>query len=138
MKKSWQLIPKVISGEKTIESRWYMAKRVPWNMVKKGDMVFFKNAGESITVKARVARVLQFDNLSPKRVRELLNQYGNADGIAKKDSSTYFELFKDKKYCILIFLEKVTILEPFAIHKKGFGAMSAWLTVKDIRDITLE
>ncbi|MEI7477466.1 MAG: hypothetical protein WCJ81_02865 [bacterium] len=33
MKKSRKLIPKIVSGEKTIESRWYQTKRAPWNTV---------------------------------------------------------------------------------------------------------
>ena len=48
MNKSWNLIPKIISGEKSIESRWYQTKRTPWDKIKAGDKIFFKNSGEAI------------------------------------------------------------------------------------------
>jgi len=36
MKRSWGLIPKILSGEKTIESRWYKKRIPPWNRISKG------------------------------------------------------------------------------------------------------
>lgn len=47
MKPSWKLIPKILSGEKTIESRWYQTRRAPWNGIAAGDVVYFKDSGEA-------------------------------------------------------------------------------------------
>jgi len=60
MKKSWGLLPKILSGEKTCESRWYKFKRDPWDKVKEGDTLWFKDSGEPVSVKARVRKVSQF------------------------------------------------------------------------------
>lgn len=126
MKKSWGLVPKILSGEKTIESRWYLNKSRPWGQISSGDEVFFKNSGEPITVFAKVSQVLSFANLTPKKVKELLEKYGREDGI--KNIQPYYQLFKNKKYCLLIFLEKVKKVKSFNVDKTGFGAMAAWLT----------
>jgi ASC-1-like (ASCH) protein len=64
MNKSWKLIPKILSGEKTIESRWYHTKRSPWNIVSQEDTVFFKDSGSNITASAKVARVIQYEHYS--------------------------------------------------------------------------
>jgi len=48
---------------------------------------------------------------------------------------SFFELFKDKKYCILIFLKNPVIIKPFKINKKGYGSMSAWICINKIDDI---
>lgn len=135
MKKSWHLTEKILSGEKVIESRWYKFRRPPWNRIKAGDTVFFKNSGEQVKLKAKVDKVLQFNNLTPEKVREVLSEFGSQDGIGKDQIPHYFKLFKGKKYCILIYLKSVKEVEPFDINKSGFGAMAAWLTVPNISQI---
>ena len=137
MKKSWGLIPKIISGEKVIESRWYQSKRAPWGKIKIGDTVYFKNSGELVSAKAEVLKVLEFENLTPKKVGEILNKYGINDGISKKELPKFFKLFKDKKYCLLIFLKNPEEIKLFDVNKNGFGMMSAWLCVGDINKIKI-
>ena len=51
--KKRNLLPKIISGEKTIESRWYKFKKTPYNNISIGDTVYFKDSGEPANVKAR-------------------------------------------------------------------------------------
>ncbi len=93
MKKSWGLTQKILSGEKNIESRWYKAKCAPWDRIKPGDMVYFKDSGESVTLKAQVHKFLQFSDLTPQKVQEILNQYGKEDGIDTIDLPEFFKLF---------------------------------------------
>ena len=68
--KKRKLLQKIISGEKTIESRWYKTKRTPWNNIKQGDMIYFKDCGELITAKAKVETTLFFDDLNKEKVEE--------------------------------------------------------------------
>jgi len=137
MRKSWGLTEKILTGEKTIESRWYKNKARPWDQIEEGDEIYFKNTGEPVKIKATVAKVLQFENLSPNKVREILMKYGPDDGIGVEESDLekYFSLFKDKRYCILVFLKNPQQIEPFEINKKGFGAMAAWITVDKLEEI---
>jgi hypothetical protein len=133
MKTSWKLLKKIEKGEKIIESRWYTMKKAPWDIVHKGDTIYFKNSGEFVTIKAKVAKVLQFSNLNPEKINKILREYGKDDGISEDKIPYYFELFKEKKYCILMYLKNVKKIEPFEINKKGFGAMSAWISIPDIK-----
>jgi len=135
MKKSWGLTQKILRGEKTIESRWYKTKYPPFNRIKTGDVVYFKDSGEPVGMKAEVSDVKQFSNLTSDKVHDILKEYGDRDGIEKQKISEFFELFKDKKYCILIFLKNPTVIEPFKIRKKGYGLMSAWICINKIEDI---
>lgn len=135
MKKSWGFLDKIYSGDKMIESRWYMTRRAPWGMVSVGDTIYFKNSGELITLKAKVKKVLAFSDLSPKKVKEVLYKYAKADGISPEDQLKFFKLFKDKRYCLLIFLSNIKKVKPFDIDKSGFGAMTAWITLSSIRSI---
>lgn len=160
MKKSWGLTEKILSGEKKIESRWYLSRCAPWDRIKTGETVYFKNSGEPVTIKAKVAKVLQFADLSPKRVKEIFEKYGKDDGLEviksqessvdivfssassektvptrSLDSFTAYQLFKNKKYCLLIFLKNPVKIKPFNIDKTGFGSMSAWISVKSVDGI---
>lgn len=139
MRKSWGLTQKILSGEKTIESRWYMNRYKPWGNIDCGDTIYFKDSGEPVRIQATVDKVIQIEDLTPKKVRKILNQYAKADGLGvdKSDITTYFERFKNKKYCLLIFLKDPKEIEPFEIDKSGFGAMAAWLTVDNLDKIKI-
>lgn len=135
MRKSWGLLPKILDGEKVIESRWYKNKYSPWDKIKKGDIVYFKNSGEPVSVRAEVFDVLQFASLTPSKVKELLLEYGQRDGIENEKIENYYEMFKNKNYCLLVFIQNPQRINPFLVDKKGFGAMSAWIAVDDINII---
>ena len=137
MRKNWKLLPKILSGEKRIESRWYVAKYPPWGRIQVGDTVYFKDAGEPVTVKAEVEKVLSFSDLNTPKVREILNQYGNADGLEKEKIPEFVELFKNKHYCLLIFLKSPKEIAPFEINKAGFGSACAWMCVGDIKKVKI-
>lgn len=138
MRKDWGLTEKILSGKKSIESRWYKNKSRPWDSISIGDTVFFKDSGSPVTLKATVRKVIQYCNLTPHMVRKILDKYAKRDGIDQKDVQKFYGLFKDKKYCLLIFLQDPVSVRPFNITKKGFGAMSAWITVDNIKQIVLD
>ncbi len=138
MKKSWGLTRKIISGQKKIESRWYKTKHSPWGKIKIEDTVYFKDSGEPVSLRAEVEKVVSFSDLTPKRVKQILNKHGKDDGINKNGLSKFFNLFRNKKYCLLVFLKNPKKIKPFKINKAGFGLMSAWLTVENINKIKLK
>jgi ASC-1-like (ASCH) protein len=135
MRKSWGLTQKILNGQKKIESRWYSVKYRPWDRIKAGETIYFKDSGEPIKLKAEVSKVMQFANLTPNRVKEILNEYGGDNGLEKDKIPEFFKRFKGKKYCMLIFLKNPQEIEPFEIDKSGFSAMSAWITVENISKI---
>ncbi len=135
MRKSWGLTQKILNGQKKIESRWYSVKCKPWDSIRENETVYFKDSGEPVGIKAEVSRVVQFADLTPNRVKEILDKYGDDDGLEKEKIPDFFERFKDKKYCILIFLKNPQRVESFEIDKAGFGAMSAWITVDSVSKI---
>lgn len=135
MKKSWKLTEKILSGEKKIETRWYKSRHAPWDKIKAGETVYFKDSGEPVTLKAEVEKVVQFSDLGQEKVMLAIQKYAEDDGIEKERIPKFFELFKDKKYCMLIYLKNPKKINPFEINKKGFGIMSAWICVENINKI---
>lgn len=130
MKKSWKLTQKILSGEKRTESRWYSQRRAPWDKIKAGETVYFKDSGEPISIRAEVEKVLQFADLTPDKIKDIIEKYRN--DIKIENTAEAFERYKNKKYCILVFLKNSDKIEPFQISKKGFGMMSAWISVPSV------
>ena len=133
MNKSWKLIPKILSKEKSIESRWYKTRRTPWNKIQKGDMVYFKNSGEPIIAKAYVSNVLQLELKSITDIKRVIKEYGEKICLVERNPDKWGKL---PKYCILIGLQNPKqIKTPFQINKKGFGNGTAWITIKNINTL---
>lgn len=135
MKKSWGLIPKILSGVKKAESRWYKTKRAPWDKVTPGDTLYFKDSGEPVTVKARVTKVLQFQVKDNKQALKIMRKFAIADLGLNRIPIEVSKYTKDKNYAILIFFDSVEKIKPFKIDKSGFGNQCAWIMVKDISEI---
>ena len=135
MKKSWQMIPKILSGQKTIESRWYQTRRVPWSAIAVGDQIYFKNSGGPVTAKSQVLKVLQFELHSKKDAKKIISKYGKDICLVDTDIDSWHKI---PTYCILIFIGKTkAIPKPFQINKTGFGAPAAWLSVPNIENIKI-
>jgi hypothetical protein len=136
MKKSWKLLDKISFGEKKAESRWLKKKSNPWNRVRVGDTIWFKNSSEYVTLKANATKVLQFSNLTPEKTQRILNKYQKKDlGLTNKIPTEILDYFKNKNYCIIVFFNQVKKVRPFKINKRGFGAMTAWITIRNINAI---
>ncbi|HLC44092.1 MAG TPA: hypothetical protein VJK08_03135 [Patescibacteria group bacterium] len=135
MRPSLGLLEKIVIGEKTIESRWYLQRSAPWDEISAGDTIYFKNAGEPISIRADVAEIQQFDRLNSLKIRQILDEFGLRLGYSRSELADYFSQIKDKKYCIIIFLQNILKVKLFDINKKGFGTMSAWLVVDNIDKI---
>ena len=131
LSKKTKLLKKIISGEKTIESRWYKFRKAPFKEISIEDTVYFKDSGEPVSAKAKVDKVLFFDGLNPEKIRNLLIKYGGRLGVGL----SYLEQIKDKKFCTLIFIKDVEEIEPFQINKKGYGMMAAWIIVDNVDKI---
>jgi len=137
MNKQWKLIPKILNKEKTIETRWYLTKRDPWNKVMRGDIVYFKDAGCKVTAKAIVEKVLQYDHYSKLQLEDIIDKYWQKGKINFSSKENALEYTKDKNYCILIFLKNPEKVTPFDIDKTGFGNACAWLCVENINKIKI-
>lgn len=137
MKKSWGLTEKILTGEKTLEERWYKFKRPPFGTAKVGDTIYFKDSGGPVSVKAKITKVLQFENLTPEKSQEIVKKYAYADLGGKEITSAIREYTSNKNYCVIIFFENAKKIKPFEINKKGFGLMTAWITVGNIKKIKI-
>ncbi|MEK9156156.1 MAG: ASCH domain-containing protein [Patescibacteria group bacterium] len=135
MRQSLGVLEKIIFGEKTIETRWYKNRSQPWDAIEPGDVVYFKNAGEPVTAQATIGVVRQFEDLTPAKIRAILEEYADRIGIDPGNIDDFCQRHRDKKYCLLIFLQNPLAVKPFEINKTGFGNQTAWLVIDNIDKI---
>ncbi|NCT55437.1 hypothetical protein GW755_01180 [bacterium] len=140
IKKGDDLLGNILAGNKTIESRWYVNKVAPWGKIFKGDTVYFKESGCAITAKSKVKSVSQYSSLNENVIVQIIKNYGRqiAPDTLSKEFLAWGKKQSNKKYCILIFLEKVKKVEPFNINKTGFGSSAAWLCVENIDKVKIK
>ena len=77
--------------------------------------------------------------MNPDKVMVILEEYGIKDGLGIDEIDKYYKIFKEKNYCLLVFLKNPQkIKKPFKINKKGYGMMSAWISVNNINEIKIK
>ena len=131
LSKKRKLLGKILSGEKKIESRWYKFKKPPFDSIVQGDIIYFKESGCPVSAKALVKNIITYENLTSQRIIEIIREYGDLIGIDLR----FAEEVKDKRFCILVFLENPQKIDPFEISKKGYGLMTAWITLDSINKL---
>ncbi len=105
----------VLSGEKTIESRWSMHKIPPYNKVQVGDTIYLKETGKDVTATAKVKAVKYYE-LTPELVEEIREKYGKEIGTDKFED---WQATLQKKYCTLIWLANVEKIEPLQVPRSN-------------------
>lgn len=123
------MIEKILSGEKTIESRWLQNRCAPWGKITVDDTIYFKYSGKHIVAQSTVRHVEYLENIDPIFLKKRLPLLASAIGL---HLSTLQALAQRKRYAVLIALSHPIALQSFAIHKNGFGSMASWMTVEHI------
>lgn len=107
---------KILSGEKTVESRFSTRKNPPFGLISSGDLVYIKPSGKDPIGQFRVQKVFFFDGLSENDLKDLQKRYGKE--ISAEES--YWEAKLNAKYGTLIFIGEVDpfITSPVKFSKK--------------------
>lgn len=113
----------IVSGKKTIESRWANKKIAPFGKLEVGDELIIKKSGEQIYFKSHV-EAFEYYLLSPDIAEKIKKKYGKQIGI---DKFADWEAAKNKKYLTLVWLGKVERLEGF---KSPRSNGSGWIVLK--------
>ncbi|MBI2019513.1 ASCH domain-containing protein [Candidatus Daviesbacteria bacterium] len=106
----------ILTGKKTIESRFSRVKNPPFGEISGGDLVYIKPSGEEVIGQFRVKKVFFYDNLDLSDLSALRNLYGE-QLAADKD---YWEKHKNARFGTLIFIGDSAkfITSPIKIPKK--------------------
>jgi ASC-1-like (ASCH) protein len=106
----------ILDGRKTIESRFTMTRRAHFGRVLPGDTLFLKESSGPVCGRATVAAVKEFENLTPKRIAQIKQQYNHDIGGADE----YWRSKENCRYGFLVWLNDVELIEPMRIGKKDW------------------
>lgn len=106
----------ILSGKKTIESRFSKKKNPPYGVISAGDLVYIKPSGKDIIGQFRVKKVIFYNGLEEEDILEIKKNYGRA--IAQDNG--YWDKKLDSKYGSLIFIGEVDpfLTPPIKFNKK--------------------
>ncbi|MBI2017733.1 ASCH domain-containing protein [Candidatus Daviesbacteria bacterium] len=106
----------ILSGKKTIESRFSKAKIAPYGKISAGDLVYIKPSGGDIIGQFRVKKVIFFDGLEVEDIKEIQLNYARFIVAGKE----YWKGKEAAKYGTLIFIGESAqfLTSPIKIPKK--------------------
>jgi len=121
---------RLIKGEKTMIIRGAAGRKLPHGRVNPGDMLYFINNNAEGQVKARatVKSVFNSDKMSKEESLAVVEQ--NQDKLQL--TAAQVKRWAGKRYLVLVGVEDVVGVEPFAIDKSDYGNMDDWLPVSEI------
>ena len=115
----------ILSGKKTIESRFSKVKNPPFRVISSGDLVYIKPSGKDIIGQFRVKKVIFFDGLEANDLNNLKKLY--ASELAVDES--YWVSQKNSKYATIIFIGNCMsfITSPVRIKKSD---LRGWVVLQ--------
>lgn len=124
-------IEKILSNEKTVESRFSQNKIAPYGKISAEETVYMKESGKDVSAAFDVADVIFFDSLTEEKIYKIRDMYGKE--ICADEE--FWEAKKNAKYATLIFIKNPRLITPFKIYKND---RSAFKTVTSVRnDLTV-
>ena len=108
----------ILDGRKQIESRFAKTRRHAFGRVLPGDKLFLKASSGPVCATATAAAVKNFENLTPKQIVEIKQQYDRYIG----GSNEYWQSKADCRFGFLVWLKEIKPIEPMRINKKDWRA----------------
>ena len=122
---SGDAIEKILSGKKTMESRFSLGRIIPYGVVAKDDIILLKQSGGDIIGKTIVDNVLYYDHLKPQSIAILRKEY--CEELCASDE--FWQKKAKSNYATLIFLKNPErFVTPIKFRKKD---RRPWVVLDD-------
>jgi hypothetical protein len=123
----------LLAGEKTMIIRGATGRKLPHGRVNAGDVLYFINNNAEGTVRAKgvVRSAFHSEKLSEDESRALVTQNQPQLRLTEKQLARWAR----KRYLVLVEVENVEAIPPFAIDKSAYGNMDDWLPVGNIETV---
>lgn len=123
-------LEKIILGTKTMIIRGAAKMKTSYGGVSPGDTLYFvrDTGGNLVRAQATVKDVLNTDRLTREAASELLRAHQDQLQLTKKEARRW----SDKKCLVLITVENVIPVVPFAIDRSNYAGADGWLPIGDI------
>ncbi len=126
-------LEKLLDGVKKMIIRGAAGRKLPYGRVNVGDRLYFiRNNGEGqVHACAEVSQVINSDPLSAQEAQQMLEQHQALLQL----TPAQVKRWAGKRYLVLIEIDAVQPLAPFAIDRSAYGTMDDWLPVGQIDQV---
>ena len=122
----------ILSGDKTIESRFSKRRCAPFGKVDAGDVVFMKESGGLVKGAFRVAKVDTIEKLTYE-LRIAIDACFREQIFGTPYFTEHWDQWKASKYATLLHIaEPVAFAEPFVFPKRD---RRTWVVLDGISDV---
>ena len=124
----------ILTGDKTIESRFSKVRCAPFGKVDAGDVVFLKESGGLVKGAFCVGKVETYENLTARQRHDIFQKYHFKIFAGAQWINTVPEDWWASKHATLIHIaETLEFNTSFSIHKRD---PRAWVVYDHISDFT--
>ena len=115
----------ILTGKKSIESRFSKRKDPPFGAVSAGDLVYIKPSGKDIIGQFRVKKVIFFDGLDIGDIKGIRKRWGQELAV----DESYWKGKEEARYGTLIFIGDSSqfLTSPVKIPKKD---LRGWVVIE--------
>ncbi len=113
----------LLRGRKRVESRFSRTRRPPFGCVRVGDRVWFREVGGGWIGVARVARVRQYERLTPSAIHALCRRYQHEIAADAK----YWRSRRDCRFATFLWLTDLRPVRGAPAATRQYGG--AWRTL---------
>lgn len=123
-------IEAILSGKKTVETRFSKNKIVPYCQVSAGDVIYMKLPGGEIVGQCRARKAFYFEGLAPEDVDKIFKDYSKEISVGnKEEDEKYRQEKKNSNFGTLIFISESErfITSPIKIKKRD---LRGWMVLE--------
>lgn len=123
-------IEAILTGKKTIETRFSQKKIPPFEVVGRGDVVYLKPPGKEVKGEFRVKKVFFYEGLTPEDIDKIFQDYGKKIRVGNEaEDQKYYQNKKNSLYGSLIFIGESDrfLTSPIKVKKKD---LRGWVVLK--------
>lgn len=126
-------LDKLKSGQKSMIIRGAAGRKLPHGRVYPGEVLWFvENSGDGLVkCRASVKRVFNSEKLSEQESQKLISD--NQEALCLTPNQ--IKRWGGKRYLVLVEVEDIREITPFAIDRSNYGNMDDWLPAQDIESI---
>ena len=124
---------KLLNGEKTMIIRGATGRKLPHGRVQTGEVLWFvQNRGDGLVqCCAKVKKVLNSKKMTELESKKLVSDFQPMLCL----SPNQIKRWGGKRYLVLIEVEHLHKIKPFAVDRSSYGNMDDWLLTEDIESI---
>jgi hypothetical protein len=122
-------IKAIVSGQKTVETRFSKKKIAPFGMVNVGDIIYMKPPGEELSGQFVATKIISIEGLDEKDWEWIKTEFGQKISFGSvAEMKNYYKEHEGSKFATIIQMGKIEqfVTSPIKIEKRD---LRGWMVL---------